>query len=451
MNVKIKNDYQEDLSMGLIEHKQLFFMTATEEVTSSATDVISYDVPEGSELVLSHIDFSKGKDEAISVSITIDDVEKAAWTTMTAGEASLNGLKVSGGETVKVVGSGATTGDMSANLSGTLIKTNSVPVAITGFTASAGDSQITLSWTGQSESDDFKAFEIEWSSDGYGSGLYTLSDNTASSHILSGLQNGVEYSVSITWVGYDNGKSSPATATATPVAPPAPGDLPVVAALGNPLGTSSSSMAWTEDGGDTMTVVTIPDLTEFNVSKVATDGSKMIAAGAGNAGAALVDSLDGKTWTARSTVTENVNPYIWYLGGLWLQNDQSTSNLAWSDTGLDGSWTDVTNISSEASQIVYNGSVWVAISNETLYYSADGKTWTASTNGSTVLFDNVAAGNGFFVITGPDGAVASSSDGDTFTDRTSQVSGSDLLTYAGGDESGIVVLLNWDIQPQKMV
>ena len=220
--IKINNNYQEDVSLGLFNHKQAFSETATVEVTSSETEVLTYDVPSGYQLLLHSIDFSKGADEAITVSLTIEDVEEAGWNTLTAGSANLNSLKVSSGETVKVLGSGATTGDMSVNLFGTLIQTEIVPDTLTNFSVSASDSQIAINWTAPT-SQDVGKYKIQWYPTATSTAIQTIviEDLSVESYTLTDLVNGTEYTIQMCVVAEGSGgvpgsTSAISSDTATP-------------------------------------------------------------------------------------------------------------------------------------------------------------------------------------------------------------------------------------------
>jgi hypothetical protein len=75
-------------------------------------------------------------------------------------------------------------------------------------------------------------------------------------------------------------------------------------------------------------------------------------------------------------------------------------------------------------QIAYNGTnLWVAVGNAgKLYSSSDGITWTSRTSGTAQTLNDVAYGNGLWVAVGNAGVIITSTDGTTWTARTSNMS-----------------------------
>jgi hypothetical protein len=88
-------------------------------------------------------------------------------------------------------------------------------------------------------------------------------------------------------------------------------------------------------------------------------------------------------------------------------------------------WTKRMVATEALNQIAYNGTnLYVAAGNGGyLYTSPDGKTWTSRTSGfSTNAIKDVAFGNGLWVAVGQNGTITTSTDGTTWTARTSNMS-----------------------------
>lgn len=112
----------------------------------------------------------------------------------------------------------------------------------------------------------------------------------------------------------------------------------------------------------------------------------------------LLRSYDGITWTMILSTfpTENgginelaTNGRVWLFGASSSSGTPSAYNLSYSTDGLNWTSTNVNNILTNAqygvgiSDFAWNGSRWVAscyAADKTAIYSADGITWTASTN-----------------------------------------------------------------------
>lgn len=155
------------------------------------------------------------------------------------------------------------------------------------------------------------------------------------------------------------------------------------------------------------------------------------AASASSTPARLGVGSDGYAIVADSTQTtglayKNIVPSQTGNNGKFLTTDGTNTSWAYS-TGNGYAWTQ--RISSPTGNQIWgfatNGTnLYVAVGAAgTLYSSTDGKTWTSRTSGfgSNDIRD-VAYGNGIFVAVGANGTITSSTDGTTWTARTANMS-----------------------------
>lgn len=105
-------------------------------------------------------------------------------------------------------------------------------------------------------------------------------------------------------------------------------------------------------------------------------------------------------------------------------DSSTTTGLKWASAGI--TWTQRLGLSSSTQfrVVSYNGSnLWVAAGQAGLLYSSsDGITWTSRTSGfgSNAIYD-VKFGNGLWVAVGDNGTITTSSDGITWTARTANM------------------------------
>jgi hypothetical protein len=186
------------------------------------TQMMVYTVPAGHSLLVKSYVLTKADDDAVKIMGMIKTgtgpFRDQFDINMLSGQSSVQidpPYKMSEKTDFEMRGVATTvkTSDIACNLFGILNREESVPVDITSFTATSGDTQVVLSWDEQTESEtaDMKGFVV---SDGTREVLIT--DKTASGYTFTGLTNGEEYTFSITWVGYDGKESDTSTATATP-------------------------------------------------------------------------------------------------------------------------------------------------------------------------------------------------------------------------------------------
>jgi hypothetical protein len=96
------------------------------------------------------------------------------------------------------------------------------PAAPTGLTASAGNTQLSLSWTAPTTTHGtITNYLVEYTPSG-GSAQYVLTGSTGTSYTLTGLTNGTSYTVRVAAVNFTAGDYS-GTVTATPNSATVPG------------------------------------------------------------------------------------------------------------------------------------------------------------------------------------------------------------------------------------
>jgi hypothetical protein len=291
--------------------------------------------------------------------------------------------------------------DVAANMAGDLTVSD---LTATGFK---------VSWL-DVENDNFSdGFEITITATGFEE-VYSVSKGVLE-FVFDGLTEGTEYTVEVrnTW---GEALSNALTATATPGGGGGSGLLPATGFFS--FAGNSSSVGYVEGGSLTEVNVGL----DANFSTLATDGTTIRAYGYDNVGSAgnfHIKSTDSKNWSEESF--SGFDPAgFWYVGDKWFASDES-GNQKYS---LDGeTWLD-TNLANPFVKVVYNGTLYAAIAGG-VFYSADGITWSeASDTGSFASPPYIiTAINGYFILFGEGGAVASGTDGDVYTDRVSQISG----------------------------
>ena len=168
--------------------------------------------------------------------------------------------------------------------------TSEAPGAPPGLIATPGDGQVTLSWTAPASTGGADITRYEYEQDG--SGTWTSTGVTATSHTVTGLTNGHAYTFRVRAVNsVGPGEASAASASVTPVVvQPPPGD----GAFGSPQPCSA-----TPDASDT----TAPSLTGAQVDgeTVTLEFDEAICGGAGSA--LLLThfkaTVNGSTWRVR--------------------------------------------------------------------------------------------------------------------------------------------------------
>jgi len=153
----------------------------------------------------------------------------------------------------------------------------------------------------------------------------------------------------------------------------------------------------------------------------------------GNSGKYLTTDGSSKSW---GTVSQYALPSQTGNSGKFLTTNGTAES--WGTVNQPITWTQrlTANVDNNSfTKIEYNGSnLWVAVgSGGLLYSSTDGKTWTSRTSqfGADGIQD-VAYGNGLWVAVGSAGKISTSSDGTTWTARTANMGTNTInaVTYA---------------------
>ena len=165
--------------------------------------------------------------------------------------------------TVTGLASGAeyTLGVRAVNITGeggvSMVTTRVLPAAPSGFAATGGDAQVTLSWTDPGDS---SISGYRYSADGGATfGDIPGSDATTVSYAVSGLTNYTSYDFGVRAVNASGPGPVSDTATATPAPPPAaptnlsvtPGDRQVALSWTNPNNSTITKYQYSTDGGTT--------------------------------------------------------------------------------------------------------------------------------------------------------------------------------------------------------
>lgn len=165
-------------------------------------------------------------------------------------------------------------------------------------------------------------------------------------------------------------------------------------------------------------------------------------------------STNGVTWSGADTPTQWCND-LSYGGSLWLFVGYTSAGV-----GTDAVYTSADNGQNWTQRLTgtyysarYCNDKYIAVGHAgALQTSTNGTTWTARTSNTTSSIISIAYGNGTYVYVGAGGALGTSTDGITWTARTSGTS-SDLnnLVYAnnkfiatGGQSSTSTDGITWD-------
>jgi len=153
------------------------------------------------------------------------------------------------------------------------------------------------------------------------------------------------------------------------------------------------------------------------VHKIEKDKMKGLFVSVGWSGTILT-SLDGTSWTERTSGTSKYLTGVIYENGLFLTVGSSGTIL----TSPDGiSWNERNSETyTSLNGVTYGNGLFVTVGGEgTILTSPDGTTWTSRTSGTTEdLYGGVTYGNSTFVTVGSSGVILTSPDGTTWTERT---------------------------------
>ena len=173
-----------------------------------------------------------------------------------------------------------------------------------------------------------------------------------------------------------------------------------------------------------------------------TSSGLFIAVGASGT---LLTSSDGTTWTAQTSGTsKNINNVHYGNSSFIGVGDNGTvlsssDGITWTDETSDcGAWDN-----ESLWDVAYGSSTWVAVGDNGSIYTSDGSTCTKRTSGTTVEFNELIYGNSTFVAAGDNGTVLTSSDGITWTSRTSNTTnalyGGTFIEYENGNKQHVLV------------
>ena len=257
--------------------------------------------------------------------------------------------------------------------------------------ATAGDSQVTLSWNGDAgvEYWIFLAPDQTISPSNFvsvpGSRVIRNASNPQS---IVPLNNGTTY-----WFTINGRTNNGPGGSATPAVSATPRAAGSVWRLGTALGTA-------------------------DLNGAAFGAAGYVAVGAGGA---IFSSTDALTWSAQmSGVTNDLNA-VAYLNGVYVAVGTNGITLRSTDAKT---WTAVVAGNQTLYGVAPQGTGFIAAGAAgTLVTSPDGTTWTAQSSGTTANLRRVIVGNAIYVAVGDSGAIVSSTDLVTWTARAAGTGG----------------------------
>ena len=133
----------------------------------------------------------------------------------------------------------------------------------------------------------------------------------------------------------------------------------------------------------------------------------------------ILTSVDGATWTDRSTGTSDLSGLV-RGGGQFVAVGDSGTILTSPDSVT---WTDQSTGTSNLNAVTWSGSEYTAVgASGTVLTSPDGVTWTAQTSGTTADLNAITWDGSQFVAVGAVGTLLTSADASSWTARTSGTS-----------------------------
>jgi hypothetical protein len=134
-------------------------------------------------------------------------------------------------------------------------------------------------------------------------------------------------------------------------------------------------------------------------------------------------SIDGITWTVNTDVPTNGGTGVAFFdfgGALCYFSTAFENPQLQRSTNGGASWASISLANSfQLSSAASSGSRLVAIGESTINYSDNGVSWITANDGTANTYNEVAYGNGLFVVVGNGGVLLTSPDGATWTIRTS--------------------------------
>ncbi len=193
--------------------------------------------------------------------------------------------------------------------------------------------------------------------------------------------------------------------------------------------TASAALCLVSTDGVSWTQKTFTGLAAVGLSikTLAYANGSFVAAGLAGA---IGTSPDGATWTNRTVVANTTSAGIAYGSGIYVATSGGANPILTSPDG--SSWTKASGtISGTRGRVVYGNGMFIAFGTPLNYTSHDGITWATSPPGPFPA--GAAYGNGIFATVGTSGAIFTSSNGTTWTSRTSGTSNNLLgITYNNG-------------------
>jgi hypothetical protein len=185
-------------------------------------------------------------------------------------------------------------------------------------------------------------------------------------------------------------------------------------------GTSTDGVTWTTQTSDSNPVVA---LTYGNGIFIV---SKSLG---GGTGASLQKSTDGLNYSTTGIATPSssspINSLFYASSGLWLCCNQDATQYVKSSTDNGASWSSSGTLgfgASTAKTFGYGNGLYVLVStNATLYTSTNGTTWTSRTSGTASAINTVTYGNGLYVYGAASGTYVTSTDAITWNQALSVV------------------------------
>ena len=458
------------------------------------TEMALYTVPAGHKLTVETVTVSPLDTEPVKIWPAVRDISETIYTSNFAKKLGWNingvplvgnsklGFVLDGEQEFEIRGIATTnkTADIAVNLFGQLDRENSVPVDLENFAVTAGEESITVSWDEQTpaETQDLKGFVVTWSAGGVEVGSTLLSDPTSTGMTIDGLTDGVEYTVTAKWVGYDNRESTIESDTATP------GELPATAlTLGNltsPVAPMSSAdyvystdeSTWNTGTGVSSRTMRVPAVlgntiyaaiydpdevadgqmgSTVNGTDWTYDTSGDIAYVTASADAlyrvkdsAVETSTDVSTWVpttgSLSTATmlfgkvEKVGTdYVYYYGNK--TTCESADGIAWTDTAATPT-NDILAMASDGTDVVVMA--LTALSTAPTYEVSDDKFATSPTAGTSTISGTALASGGMAYFSGKYWAVAFEDD----QSGSYLESSSDGITWSAESAVGTGIMVN---------
>lgn len=246
------------------------------------------------------------------------------------------------------------------------------------------------------------AISMNFSTITYGNGLYVTNNG----------QNAYCSTDCITWVSRNTGSAASISAYAFGLG------VYVGGATNGNIRTSTDTITWGAATSNTPSQIVAIDFLNNLFVSVGFNGN-------------IVTSTDAVTWTARTSGTTSAIRCISYGAGLYVYGadggliSTSTDCVAWTAR--------TSNTTSTITSLAYTGSKFIGIAANSILTSTDAITWSIVTTPTlnTQPIRGLAYGNSVYTAVGNGGVAATSTDGQSWTPRTTGTTSSLLdLVYA---------------------